>query len=64
MGHPVEVIGSGRTDAGVHASGQIANFHIEDIYHEEELMKWLNEHLPGDIAVTEICEVEERFHSR
>ena len=64
VGHPVEVIGSGRTDAGVHASGQIANFHIEDGYCEEEIMRWLNEHLPGDIAVTEICEVEERFHSR
>lgn len=62
--HPVEVIGSGRTDAGVHASGQIANFHIEDGYCEEEIMRWLNELLPGDIAVTEICEVEERFHSR
>ena len=64
VGHPVEVIGSGRTDAGVHASGQIANFHIEDSYCEEEIMRWLNEHLPQDIAVTQICEVEERFHSR
>ena len=64
VGHPVEVIGSGRTDAGVHASGQIANFHIEDGYCEEEIMRWLNEHLPQDIAVTQICEVEERFHSR
>lgn len=64
VGHPVEVIGSGRTDAGVHASGQIANFHIEESYCAKEVMMWLNEHLPQDIAVTEICEVEERFHSR
>lgn len=64
VGHPVEVIGSGRTDAGVHAFGQIANFHIEETYGEEEIIKWLNEHLPQDIAVTNICGVEERFHSR
>ena len=64
VGHPVEVIGSGRTDAGVHASGQIANFHIEESYGADEVMMWLNEHLPQDIAVTELCEVEERFHSR
>ena len=64
VGHPVEVIGSGRTDAGVHASGQIANFHIEESYGADEAMMWLNEHLPQGIAVTELCEVEERFHSR
>lgn len=63
-GHPVEVIGSGRTDAGVHAVGQVANFHIDDDFSGEELMETLNRYLPEDIAVTEIVEVEERFHSR
>ena len=52
-GHPVEVIGSGRTDAGVHASGQTASVVLPG-----------NRHLPEDIAVTKIKEVDDRFHSR
>lgn len=36
-GHPVEVIGSGRTHAGVHAIGQVANFHIEEHFKPEGL---------------------------
>lgn len=63
-GHPVEVIGSGRTDAGVHAAGQVANFHIDEHFSMEEIFDNLNEFLPEDIAVTEIMEVDERFHSR
>lgn len=63
-GHPVEVIGSGRTDAGVHASGQVANFHIDGDFSKEEILEYLNQYLPMDIAVTEIEEVEERFHAR
>ena len=63
-GHPIEVIGSGRTDAGVHAIGQVANFHIEDDYHSEEILEYLNRYLPMDIAVLSIEEVPERFHSR
>lgn len=64
VGHPVEVIGSGRTDAGVHASGQVANFHTNCSKKKEELLQKLNEYLPQDIAVIEIAEVDERFHSR
>ena len=63
-GHPVEVIGSGRTDAGVHARNQVANFHIDDNFTENELMDGLNHYLPGDIAVTSIAQVDDRFHSR
>ena len=63
-GNPVEVIGSGRTDAGVHATGQKANFHMPEHFSKEEIFVWLNEHLPSDIAVTSIQEVPERFHCR
>lgn len=63
-GHPVEVIGSGRTDAGVHASGQVANFHMDEQFGAQEIFAHLNRYLPEDIAVTEIEEVEDRFHSR
>ena len=64
MGCPIEVIGSGRTDAGVHAIGQVANFHIEDNFEKEEILAYLNRYLPMDIAVLSIEEVPERFHSR
>ena len=50
-GHAVEVIGSGRTDAGVHAKGQVANFHIEEHFTEEKILSYLNHYLPDDIAV-------------
>lgn len=63
-GQEIEVIGSGRTDAGVHAYGQVANFHIPEQFDAEEIMKYLNHYLPMDIAVISIEEVDERFHAR
>ena len=63
-GQPVEVIGSGRTDAGVHAYGQVANFHIPAHFTEEDVFSYLNRYLPMDIAVIGIEEVDERFHAR
>ncbi|MCI8635221.1 MAG: tRNA pseudouridine(38-40) synthase TruA [Eubacterium sp.] len=64
FGYPVDIIGSGRTDAGVHAKGQVANFHLRDAYGEEELFELFRAYLPEDIAVCSVEEVEERFHSR
>lgn len=64
VGKEVEIIGSGRTDAGVHAREQVANFHLEEAYDKEEILSYLNHYLPEDIAVFKIEEVEERFHSR
>lgn len=63
-GRKVEVDGSGRTDAGVHAFGQVANFHIDTDKTPEEIMNYMNEYLPEDIAVIAAEEVPERFHSR
>ena len=50
-GEEVEVQGSGRTDAGVHARGQVANFHLKIPRQPEQLMEELNRYLPADIGV-------------
>ncbi len=63
-GHPVEVIGSGRTDAGAHALGQTANFHCQTTMDCREIMSYLRQYLPEDIGVISVEEVPERFHSR
>ena len=63
-GNRVEVQGSGRTDAGVHALGQVANFHADTQMKAEEIMDYMNFYLPEDIAVISLIEVPERFHSR
>ena len=60
----VNLIGSGRTDAGVHALGQVANFNTSteiDIY---KFQNSLNSLLPDDIAITKMEQVDEKFHSR
>jgi tRNA pseudouridine38-40 synthase len=63
-GEPVELQGSGRTDAGVHALGQVANFHTECDMPVEEMQTYINHYLPEDIAVVEVREAAPRFHSR
>ena len=63
-GAETEVFGSGRTDAGTHATGQAANFHIDWQGTPEELLSTLNSRLPEDIAGLSIAEVPPRFHSR
>lgn len=64
-GRQIEVIGSGRTDAGVHAKGQTANFKIDDDSQDAvSLHKYINRYLPDDIAVLSLEKVPERFHSR
>lgn len=63
-GKPVEVIGSGRTDAGVHALAQTANFYYEGGEEPAQIKDYLNRYLPEDIAVLSAEEVPARFHSR
>jgi len=60
----VQVDGSGRTDAGVHALGQVANFKINTDRTAKEVMAYINQYLPEDIGVIAIQEMPERFHSR
>ncbi len=63
-GKPVEVHGAGRTDAGTHAYGQVANCYLNTDPEPEEVMEYLNTYLPEDIGVISVTEVPIRFHSR
>lgn len=64
LGVPTEVIGSGRTDAGVHALGQVANFHGDTEMTCVEILDYLRKYLPEDIGVLSVSEEDPRFHSR
>jgi tRNA pseudouridine38-40 synthase len=60
----ISLVGAGRTDAGVHALGQVANFSVNK---ELDIFKFrysLNSVLPADIAITKIEKADEKFHSR
>lgn len=63
-GAPVEINASGRTDAGVHAWGQTASFHMDTDLSPEALLKEMNRYLPEDVAVLSCEEAPERFHAR
>ena len=60
----VNLIGAGRTDAGVHALGQVANFKTENMIACETLQRGLNGLLAPDIVITAAKEVGEEFHAR
>ena len=60
----INLIGAGRTDSGVHALGQTANFRIENHLDLYRFKHSLNSILPHDIAVKTIVEVEQDFHAR
>ena len=63
-GEPVKLIGSGRTDAGVHALGQVANFRTGSAIPLRAFHAGLNSMLPYDIAVLEAREAPPEFHAR
>ena len=64
VGSNVTITGSGRTDAGVHAVGQVCNFFHNSKIKEENMVKGLNAILPDDIFIKDAVEVPESFHSR
>lgn len=63
-GEQIEIIGSSRTDAGVHALQQVANFKTVQELTTERIMSFLNHYLPPDISVIQVEQVDERFHAR
>lgn len=68
LNEPIEITGSGRTDAGVHALGQVFHFHCMqkafDDGQKEFFLKNINNYLPKDIRILSIAPCHERFHAR
>ena len=64
LGEEITVSGSGRTDAGTHAAGQVANFHCQSQMPCEELLGNLRRYLPEDIGIYSCRNVSPRFHAR
>ena len=64
LGETIEVSGSGRTDAGVHARGQVANFHCASNMPCDEVLSQLRRYLPEDIGIYSCKDVSARFHAR
>jgi len=61
---PVSVTGAGRTDSGVHATGQVISFDVEWRHQLEDLHRALNANLPADIVVLQLDETTTTFHPR
>jgi tRNA pseudouridine38-40 synthase len=61
---PVTLIASGRTDAGVHARGQVAHFHCQTRLSPAQLHRGLNSLLPDDIVIRECVDAPDSFHAR
>ena len=64
LGEPIEISASGRTDTGVHARGQVANFHTTSAMDCAQLLTELRKYLPEDIGIYSCREVSPRFHAR
>ena len=63
-GAPVTLHGAGRTDAGVHAIGQVASARVTSPIEDWQLVRALNAHLPDAIRITELVTVPDAFHAR
>ena len=64
LDEPIEISGSGRTDAGTHALGQVASFHCESKMPADEILDRLRRYLPEDIGIYSCQDVHPRFHAR
>jgi tRNA pseudouridine38-40 synthase len=64
IGQPGVALGAGRTDAGVHASGQVIAFNVDWRHTLNDLQRALNATLPADIAVLELEQAADTFHPR
>lgn len=60
----IQLIASGRTDAGVHSKGQVCNFHAEHYLETSDILQYLSTYLPQDIAVLDLGIASPRFHAR
>jgi len=60
----IDLLGSGRTDAGVHALGQVAHFKTESQLDVQTIQRALNSLLPSDMVIQKVEEVDEGFHAR
>ena len=63
-GRPVEVHGAGRTDAGVHAMGQVVSVQLSEGRTPEKIFDYVNRYLPEDIGVLSVEAAPPRFHAR
>ncbi len=64
LGESISLISAARTDAGVHALGQVANFHTYSTLPPETIKRGLNSLLPRDVVIRQVEEVEPEFHAR
>lgn len=64
LDHPIKIYAAGRTDAGVHAFGQVINFFTTKTLEATDLARGLNSLLPIDIRVKDARDVDESFHAR
>ncbi|MGQ9473736.1 MAG: tRNA pseudouridine(38-40) synthase TruA, partial [Candidatus Caldatribacteriaceae bacterium] len=64
LGETIKVYASGRTDAGVHALGQVVNFWTISSFYEETILRIIRSQLPKDIKVKNFFEVPPDFHAR
>jgi len=60
----IDIIGAGRTDAGVHADNQVANFKTYSRMSINQILKYCNNYLPKDIVIKSAVDVDLSFHSR